>query len=175
MLRPLAIITVAAICSSAVVTEVAAQNDDLLEGIWEGSLKVVGQYGVFDTRRSGRYPSSVSRLRIERQVADGEIGIRLRIRDDGVQVSTFTERGRARRLNLNFSLARIGGGASGIIASLHARGNEEGSWAFSTTLADEDTLSVVVWRLLSYTDRRPDEEFSRVAWGAMGELHRIEP
>ena len=116
---------------STAVSASAAERDPVFDGVWEGTLEVVGTYG------SGQL---VEWLAEESDEAEA----RLQVRGESVRVSLG---GRWLTPTMGFRIAKHD--AASLVYSATVDKGYVGSWQLSLTKIDADTLLVFVWRVRS--------------------------
>ena len=131
----------------------AAERDPVFDGVWEGTLEVVGTHG------SGQL---VEWLADDADVADAS----LRLRGDSVRLSLG---GMRLAPTMGFRIAKHDAGA--LVYSATVEKGYVGSWQLSLTKLDADTLLVFAWRVRSSAH---GEAVARsIAHALSGELKRV--
>jgi len=116
---------------STVGSACGAERDPVFDGVWEGTLEIVGTHG------SGQLVDWLA------EEAD-ETEARLQLRGESVQVSLG-----GRRLGpaIGFRIAKYD--AAALVYSASVEKGYVGSWQLSLTKVDADTLLVFAWRVRS--------------------------
>jgi hypothetical protein len=109
----------------------AAERDPVFDGVWEGTLEVVGTHG------SGQLVDWLAE-----EAAEAEA--RLQLRGDIVRVSLG---GRRITPAIGFRIAKHD--AAALVYSASVEKGYVGTWQLSLTKVDADTLLVFAWRVRS--------------------------
>ena len=139
------------VLSSALCTASAARADTVFDGVWEGTLAVVGTHG------SGQ----------QQWLPEGadSAEMRLELRDDRARLSLG---GRRITLPKDFKLGVHD--AAALVYNADVYNGYVGTWQFSLTKLDADTVLVFGWRVRSFAE--PDAASRTVAHALRGELKR---
>ena len=130
----------------------AAERDPVFDGVWEGTLEVVGTHG------SGQLVDWLAE-----EVDEAEA--RLQLRGDTVQVSLG---GRRVTPAIGFRIAKHD--AAALVYSASVEKGYVGTWQLSLTKVDADPLLVFAWRVRSSAE---DEAVAHsIAHALSGQLKR---
>ena len=137
---------------STVGSASAAERDPVFDGVWEGTLEVVGTHG------SGQLVDWLPE-------AVDKVETRLRLRGESVRVSLGDWRVTP---EIGFRIAKHD--AAALVYAATAEKGYLGSWQMSLTKIDADTLLVFAWRVQSTAE---DESVAHtIAHALSGRLER---
>ena len=134
----------------------AAQIDPVFDGVWEGTIEVAAVEGV-------RVPSRILptdespmplQLEVRGRTATVKFDREFMLPEGGFQVEKFD--------------------AAALILAHAATVSWIETWQLSLTKTDADTVLIYVWRVVNNTGRRPEADYSKFAWGGVGELRRLQ-
>jgi hypothetical protein len=135
-----------ALCS--VGSAFAAAGDEVFDGVWEGTLKLVGEYGADKVRG---LPQGADRA-----------AARLQLRGDEVR---FELGGRRITPDGGFRIAKHD--AAALVYAMQRQRFAVETWQLSLTKVDADTALVFAWQVGTTKDRDAN------AHGLLGELRRV--
>jgi hypothetical protein len=129
----------------------AARADTVFDGVWEGTLAVVGTHG------SGQ----------QQWLPEGadSTEVRLDLRDDRARVSLG-----GRRITLPQDFQVGVHDAAALVYNADVYNGYVGTWQFSLTKLDPDTVLVFAWRVRNFAE--PDAASRTIAHALRGELKR---